>query len=94
MRTWKDQPTYLDLADAVLTFSNDGRIIELRKWGGGLAGPPVYFVSVGNLFASQTLEVPDLETGVRLVNHVVHSKTVTFEELQKRFNVKEPDEGR
>lgn len=60
-KEWSDQPDCVLKAHPVVSFSTNKAIIEIRDAGRSLVGgEQSYYVSVGNLFGSQTLSCPNI----------------------------------
>ena len=68
--TWNDQPAAVEALPIALSAFMHDKIVEIRS--DGVA--PEAFVSVGNLFGSQTLRCDSLFTAVRLAHAIAQAK--------------------
>jgi hypothetical protein len=64
-RSWRDQPKILEGAKVKTTFRLSHQQVEIREASDG-----TYYVTVGNLFGSQTLYVPDAAKVLDAIEHV------------------------
>jgi hypothetical protein len=66
-RNWTDQPVELEEADVMFCANIDGRIVEVR------AGDAWWYVTVGNLWGSETLRVGNAREAFRVLNQIVET---------------------
>lgn len=67
-RTWTDQPACLDGTHIVATISLPNATAEVRKASAPLGAPGwTWYVTIGNLFGSQTLKCCDAETALMCI---------------------------
>jgi len=60
-RGWSSQPVEVEDHEILCDFFHKGlgQVVEIRKG---------YFVTVGNLFGSQTIKVPNADTALRIID--------------------------
>lgn len=58
---WSDQPKIVTSAKPILTINVETRIVEVRRQGG------TFYVSLGNLFGSQTVKTDYIDKAFHLV---------------------------
>lgn len=62
---WGDRAAAVEKCEILLSINLGTRIVEIRK-----TPEEFFFLTVGNLYGSQTLQVLNLETVVRMVNKI------------------------
>jgi hypothetical protein len=76
--SWNDQPSIVTQAKPIFSFNAESRMIEVRRNG------PDFFISIGNLFGSQTLTTTDIDTLFHLLESAAkarHGKKIACPEL-------------
>lgn len=75
-RTWSDQPKVLSSCDVLSSFYvRDVGQVEVRRRYVGYDGPAQYYVTVGNLFKSETVKCDDTDDVFAILNIIGKKKT-------------------
>ena len=73
---WTDQPSKVNNAKIVFRAYINSRIIEVRDAGKGW-----YYVTIGNLFGSQSIECASVDVAFKVMNDAAHYDDVTDEQM-------------
>ncbi|MHC4933795.1 MAG: hypothetical protein ACYTGV_16575 [Planctomycetota bacterium] len=89
---WTDQPAVLENAESIAVIALDnGRIAQILRRP--VAAWVEWYVTVGNLFGSQTVRVRDLEGAVRLIDSVSQADDEDVVDLKAHHAILVPGEA-
>lgn len=89
-KSWEDQPQEVVAATVLSRISIKGWTVEVRR---GLFGAGGYYVTVGNLFASQTFRSTSADGVFALLDAVSHtSESGTLRSLPHGVTLMDPEE--